>query len=157
LALEVSRFTSYFEPTVDCIVGEVIETFVPMSPLLPILLVEDDEDVLEAICDLLEEAGYAVVKAKSGSEAMTALQRGPLPAAMIVDFMMIGMNGADFLRLCAADPRLADIPALVVSAGRPAELAAEGIDSYVPKPFRPEQLLDALTRLLSLPAQSRVG
>jgi two-component system response regulator FlrC len=128
-----------------------------MSPRFPILLVEDDDDILEAICDLLEETGYAVIRARSGSEAMTALQRGPLPAAMIVDFMMIGMNGADFLRLCAADPRFADIPALVISAGRPAELAAEGIDSYVSKPFQPEQLLNALTRLLSRPAQSRAG
>ena len=103
------------------------------------------------------EIGGRLVLSPQTVEAMTALHRGPLPAAMIVDFMMVGMNGADFLRLCAADPGLADIPALVISAGRPAELAAEGIVSYVPKPFRPEQLLDALTRLLSLPAQSRAG
>lgn len=118
-----------------------------------ILLLEDDDDVLESIRDVLLDAGYTVVEAKSGSEAMVALQQGPLPAAMIVDFMMAGMNGADFLKLCAADPRYAGIPSLVMSAGRAAELAAEGIDSYVSKPFRPEQLLSALERLLSTRAR----
>ena len=114
-----------------------------------ILLVEDDDDVLEAVRDVLLDAGYTVIEAKSGSEAMTALQRGPLPAAMVVDFMMAGMNGADFLKVCAADPGLAAIPALVISAGRPAELAAEGIETYIPKPFRPDQLLTALDEILS--------
>jgi twitching motility two-component system response regulator PilH len=122
----------------------------------PILLIEDDDDVLEAIRELLMEAGYSVIEAKSGSEAMATLGREPKPAAMIVDFMMAGMNGADFLKLCAADPRLARIPSLVVSAGRPADLAKEGIEAYISKPFRPEQLLDALERLLFDP-QSMTG
>lgn len=121
------------------------------------MLVEDDDDVCEAIRDLLTEAGYAVIEAKSGSEAMAALQRGPLPAAMIVDFMMTGMNGADLLKLCAADSRLAGIPSLIISAGRPADLEAEGIKSFVPKPFRPEQLLAALERLLVPTARSSTG
>lgn len=115
-----------------------------------ILLVEDDDDVLEAIRDVLVEVGYEVIETRSGFEAMAALESGPTPAAMIVDFMMAGMNGADFLKSCAADATLARIPALVISAGRPADLAAEGIESYISKPFRPDQLLDALDRLLSV-------
>jgi CheY-like chemotaxis protein len=116
---------------------------------VPILLVEDDEDVLEAIREVLEDAGYAVTAARSGFEALASLTGGPPPAAMVVDFMMSGMNGADLLRACAADPALASIPALVISAGRPVDLADHGIRSYLSKPFRPDQLLDALDAALS--------
>ena len=120
----------------------------PMDRRVPVLLVEDDDDVLDAISELLRDDGYSVVTARSGFEALTLLNQRPAPAAMVVDFMMAGMNGADFLKTCAADPRLASIPAVVISAGRPADLAAEGIHNFVPKPFRPERLLTALADML---------
>jgi CheY-like chemotaxis protein len=116
---------------------------------LPILLVEDDEDVLDAIREVLEDAGYVVATARSGFEALASLTGHPVPAAMVVDFMMSGMNGADLLRACAADPRLEAMPTLVMSAARPADLAGHGIHSYLPKPFSPEQLLEALNALCS--------
>jgi two-component system chemotaxis response regulator CheY len=114
-----------------------------------ILLVEDDPDVLEAIRDVLVEARYAVMEATSGSEAMAVLQNGYVPAAMVVDFMMAGMNGAEFLDWCSGNSTLARIPAVVISAARPADLAAEGISSYLPKPFQAEELLDAVERVLA--------
>jgi CheY-like chemotaxis protein len=122
-----------------------------------ILVVEDDVDIVEAIRDVLVTARYAVVDARSGSEAMAVLQRGPLPAAMIVDFMMPGMNGAQLLQLCGADPRLAAIPALVISAARPVDLAADGILCFLAKPFQPEELLDALDRILANDVQAMPG
>src|SRR5213080_1695819 len=107
-----------------------------MADRLRILVVEDDDDVLDAIQEVLEDSGYHVTAARSGSEALGLLQRGALPAAMVVDFMMARMNGADLLRECAATPRLARIPAVMISAGRASDLAAEGIHSYLSKPFR---------------------
>ena len=120
-----------------------------MTTRLPILLVEDDDDVLDAIRDVLEDAGYQVTPAQSGAEALELLRSGLRPAAMIVDFMMVGMNGKEFLDACAADRNLAGIPALIMSAGRPADLAAEGVHAFVPKPFHPDRFLDALAELVS--------
>jgi CheY-like chemotaxis protein len=120
-----------------------------MTTRLPILLVEDDDDVLDAIRDVLEDAGYEVTPARSGAQALEILRSGSRPAAMVVDFMMVGMNGRELLDACAADGNLAGIPALIMSAGRQAELAAEGVHSYVPKPFHPDRFLDALAALVS--------
>jgi CheY-like chemotaxis protein len=119
------------------------------QPACPILLVEDDDDIVGAVSDLLTDEGYAVVHAGSGRAALDRLNAGLRPAAMLVDFGMPEMNGAEFMKICSADPALADIPALVMSAFRPADLAAAGLDGYLQKPFRPDDLVRQLAHMVN--------
>ena len=120
-----------------------------------ILVVEDDHDVLESIRELLEDSGYQVTAARNGVEALAVLAQMAPPAAMLVDSLMAEMSGAEFLKACAADPKLAGIPAIVISTdatpNRIERLMALGARGYVTKPFRPESLRAELERTLGAP------
>jgi CheY-like chemotaxis protein len=113
-----------------------------------ILVVEDDGDVLESIRELLEDSGYQVIPARNGVEALAALAQMAPPAAMLVDSLMAGMSGPEFLEACAADPKLAGIPAIVISGYAHAALDVPNVHAFVRKPFGPDQLLGPLARLL---------
>ena len=86
------------------------------------LVVEDDGDAREALKELLEHAGYGVLGAPNGAVALSLLRaasEGETPACDIVvlDLMMPIMNGWDFRSKQRADPGLAQIPVLLMSAG----------------------------------------
>jgi CheY-like chemotaxis protein len=113
-----------------------------------ILVVEDDGDVLESIRELLEDSGYQVTAARNGVEALALLGEIAPPAAMLVDSFMGEMSGAEFLEACAADPKLAGIPAIVISGDSHAALDVPNVHGVVPKPFGPDELLGPLARLV---------
>ena len=122
-----------------------------MSPV-SILLVEDDNDIAEAVQDVLLEQSYTVTRADSGTAALAQLASGYRPQAMIVDFGMAEMNGLEFLEACRQQPGLAAIPAIVISAFRPGDLAREGVHDYLQKPFNPDELVRQLARILTGPS-----
>jgi CheY-like chemotaxis protein len=114
-----------------------------------VMLVEDDEEAREALGDLLEDAGYAVVLAENGSAAWKLLEQpGQSCDVILLDLMMPIMNGWDFRRRQRADPRFASIPVLVMSAGaHMASVADElGTAGYLPKPIEIGVLLEMLQR-----------
>jgi CheY-like chemotaxis protein len=113
-----------------------------------ILIVEDDDDVLESLRELLEEAGYQVTAARNGVEALEELRQMAPPAAMLVDSLMPEMSGIEFLRTCAADPKLATIPALVISGYTHGAPQIANVHAFVAKPFNVEHLLASIARLL---------
>lgn len=108
-----------------------------------VLVIEDDPDIAEAMLDVLMEDGYQVAHASNGREALDLLQSEREPALILLDLMMPDMDGAQFRIAQLRDPRLAQIPVVVLSADRRlAEKArALGIDKFVAKPLGPEQLL----------------
>ena len=111
---------------------------------LMVLLVEDDADVAEAVLDVLMEDGYQVAHASNGREALDLLLHAqPEPSVILLDLMMPEMDGMQFRDAQLRDPRLAQIPVVVLSADRTlAEKArALGIENFVAKPLEPEQLL----------------
>jgi CheY-like chemotaxis protein len=63
--------------------------------------------------------------------------------------MMAEMSGPELLRVCAADPNLARIPAVVISGADHGALELPHVHSFVPKPFNGEQLLEAVGRAAS--------
>ena len=85
-------------------------------PKKRILVVEDDADVREAIVSGLEHAGFEVVAAADGKMALDLLRHGIVPRAIILDLMMPVMDGWEFRRHQLADPTLAAIPVIVLSA-----------------------------------------
>jgi CheY-like chemotaxis protein len=86
-----------------------------MSGVKPILVVEDDPDVLELYVALLQVKGYEVVTSRNGVEALEVLRR-VTPALVLLDLMMPVMNGWEFLRVIGQDPAIAHLPIVVLSA-----------------------------------------
>jgi twitching motility two-component system response regulator PilH len=82
-----------------------------------ILVIDDDEAVLETIGEILESRGYLAAFARDGDEAFRILQKGPdLPCLIILDMMMPGVNGWQFLERQRADSKFANVPVIICSA-----------------------------------------
>jgi CheY-like chemotaxis protein len=114
-----------------------------------VMIVEDDADIREALTALLVETGYSVACAGDGEDALRQLKAGARPAVVLLDLMMPVMTGAEFRQAQLADPELAGIPIVVLTAaGRFRERAAAlGAAAAFPKPFEVHDLLATLARL----------
>ena len=82
----------------------------------PVLVVDDNPDVRECLCELLQIKGYKAVGAKDGKAALECLDAGVRPGLIILDLTMPRMNGWEFSAYVAHNPALAAIPLLVVTA-----------------------------------------
>jgi len=122
------------------------------NPHRRILVVDDDANIRELICSLLEEHGHAVVAAENGLDASELFESNPSGFQLaVVDMMMPGMKGDDLIRRLRRT--IPGFPVVVVSgyADRemPADIAQTGPTLVVPKPFRLEQLSGTVARLIS--------
>lgn len=106
-------------------------------------MVDDDDDIRDAICDLLSQNGYQVAAARDGSEAFDALaQMQHLPDVVLLDLMMPVMNGWEVLEVLKSDNKLAEIPVIIVTAHANAHVPEA--DALIHKPFSAERLLATL-------------
>lgn len=127
---------------------------------LSILAVDDDELCLRLVERTLAAQGFEVEAVRSGVEALAALERRR-PDVVILDITMPGMNGFEVLDRIKANPRLASIPVIMLTArADDADLIASyqsGADYYITKPLVASQLLNGVGLLLGreLPAAPR--
>src|SRR6266508_455238 len=117
-----------------------------------VLIVEDDRDMLDALAALLDESGYAVLRALNGVEARLRLETEAATCDLILlDWMMRVMNGWDFRRKQLQMPAIAGIPVLLMSAG--AHLATAtgdlGAAGYLAKPVETTDLLEVVRQHVS--------
>jgi two-component system chemotaxis response regulator CheY len=121
----------------------------PMPSSHLVLVVEDDADFREALVSALEHAGYEVIAAVNGAAALQLLQWQIVPSVVILDLMMPVMDGRTFREHQLADPALASIPVIVLSAeAKAAELGTSpGVHAVLRKPVDLEALLHALDAL----------
>jgi two-component system, cell cycle sensor histidine kinase and response regulator CckA len=128
------------------------------SPGRTILLVDDDRAVRFIASRILEEAGYGVVQAGDGIEALTYFLEDPYRFdALVTDVVMPRFPGTLLAtRVHEARPSL---PILLMSGFSPAEMLDRGVQAphtdLVPKPFDPDQLLAAVRRMLGDETRSR--
>jgi two-component system, chemotaxis family, chemotaxis protein CheY len=122
----------------------------------PVLLVDDDPDLREALQLVLEMNGYAVQVARDGADALARLSEAPLPSVVLLDVMMPGMNGVEFRERQRADPRLRDLPVVLLTGAGPRAVDPALIDGAVVlrKPFDFDQLFSLLDRLCAPPAEA---
>ncbi|MBS1962813.1 MAG: response regulator [Bdellovibrionales bacterium] len=110
-----------------------------------VVVVEDDPDIREAICEMLEFEGYSVVAFENGKEALERLHESQNPGLILLDLMMPVMNGVQFLRARRNDETLADIPCFVVSAvGKQKEIIREGAQGFLRKPVDAGDILEVV-------------
>jgi CheY-like chemotaxis protein len=81
-----------------------------------IMIVEDDAAIREAVKDSFDLLGYSVLSASNGREALQALSSADQPCLILLDIMMPVMDGWEFRRQQLADPKLAQIPVVVMTA-----------------------------------------
>jgi DNA-binding response OmpR family regulator len=117
-----------------------------------ILIAEDEPDIRELVAFTLRFAGYEVVTANNGEEAVQAAVR-EMPDMALMDVRMPRMTGYDACRAMKANPELKDIPVVFLSAkGQESEIATgleAGAEEYLLKPFAPDQLTERVRAVLS--------
>jgi DNA-binding response OmpR family regulator len=114
-----------------------------------ILVIEDDPDVSEGLVELLEDAGYRAIAAHDGEEGLKKMRAQPGVALILLDLTMPKMSAAEFRQRQRADAAVAQVPVLLMSAGRDlaAHAAALGAIDSLAKPFRPSLLVEKLDAL----------
>ena len=112
-------------------------------------MVEDDHDLRELTTAILREAGYFVESAVDGVDALERLRSTGAISLIVLDLNMPRMNGFEFRERQLADPTLAAIPVIAVTAyGQLAEqLARLGPVPCLKKPFGHDELLAMIDRL----------
>jgi len=121
-----------------------------------ILIVEDDDDIREALTQILELEGYVVREAANGREALDISAREPSPSLILLDLMMPVMDGWQFRTEQLKDPNLSKVPVVVISADASVheKVATFGAASVLPKPISLDRLLRAVESLYPPPRQS---
>ncbi len=117
-----------------------------------ILIAEDEPDIRELVAFTLRFAGYEVVTASNGEEAVQIAVK-ELPDMALMDVRMPRMTGYDACRAMKANPELKDIPVVFLSAkGQEGEIATgleAGAEEYLLKPFAPDQLTERVRAILT--------
>jgi CheY-like chemotaxis protein len=123
----------------------------PSPARATVLLAEDDRSARRYFEVILQRAGYSVIAAADGVEAMKAALSSPVDA-VVTDAIMPHLGGHELCRFLRRHPKLARLPVVLLSGvdkSPDAHDAAERADAYLSKPVRPEELADCLSRLLA--------
>jgi len=111
----------------------------------PILIVDDDIDVLAVERDVLAEAGFAVREAHNGAEALVAMETDP-PGMIVLDVQMPGIDGPTFSR--ELRKRLRHVPLVILTAAADPKHEADrcNAEAFLAKPFKADDLLELVRR-----------
>ena len=121
------------------------------APAATILLVEDDRAIRRYLQVILQRAGYEVIVASDGLEAMKAALDGSVHA-VITDAIMPHLGGHELCRFLRRHPKLKHLPVLLLSGVERPEPHAEETepaDAYLSKPVGAQELTNCLARLLN--------
>jgi CheY-like chemotaxis protein len=127
------------------VVSDASRTVATSSHKGLIFIADDEATFRGSIQDALEDRGYLVLSARSGSEALARMHGFTGAALAIVDLNMPGMNGWELIETMRADENLAQVRILVVSshAGEP----IQGADRLLQKPLKLKDLLRTVEEL----------
>ena len=117
-----------------------------------VMVLEDESSIRSFIVINLRRAGYEVVEAETGEEALDKLHENPDTLVALLDVMLPGIDGLELLRRMRADSRLADIP-IVMATAKGAEYDRIrgldlGADYYLVKPFGVMELVSCVKAVL---------
>jgi two-component system chemotaxis response regulator CheY len=113
----------------------------------PVMIVEDDHDLRNAMAELLRADGYELVLAKNGLEALEAL-REHTPSLLLIDLLMPIMNGVELIGRLRSDPAWRDLPVVVMTAANDRIVGVDVESLKVPVLRKPVDL-ETLARVLA--------
>jgi CheY-like chemotaxis protein len=117
-----------------------------------VLIIDDEIHIRRLIAQMLELAGYQVLEAAGGSEALRLMEQTK-PDVITCDIFMPGMNGFEVLEAIKSEPATAEIPVIMLTAiGQEKDTArakALGADDYITKPFGTTNLVETIERQLA--------
>lgn len=117
-----------------------------------VLIVDDLQSELDLIDRYLTKAGYAVIKAHNGQEALEKTTENKFDA-IVTDWMMPNMGGLDICRQLKKNPETANIPVVVCTVkNREVDRVwakKQGVKAYLAKPFSEQELINALKEAMS--------
>ncbi len=115
-----------------------------------ILAVDDEKHIVRLVQVNLERAGYEVVTANDGREALQKV-KDEQPDLVVLDVMMPYMDGFEVLQSLRRNPETADIPVIMLTAkAQDADVFKgwqSGVDCYLTKPFNPMELITFVKRI----------
>jgi DNA-binding response OmpR family regulator len=117
-----------------------------------ILIADDDEDIRELLRYRLEHAGYEVIAASDGEQALAlAVERKPDIA--VLDVMMPGLDGFELVRQVRAHEEIGGMAVILLTASVEDASVSKGFeagaDDYIRKPFAPQELLSRVSAVLA--------
>src|SRR5262249_8294226 len=126
----------------------------------PILIIEDDPDIAEAIRYTLEARRFETRVAVTGWEGLSAsFDKDRPPRLILLDLLLPGMSGLEVCRRIRREPSTATIPIIMVTAKASetdfANARDAGVDDYITKPFSIRDLMERIGVLLSIAERRR--
>jgi two-component system response regulator VicR len=121
-----------------------------------VVCIEDEPEMIDLVRLILGRKGYDVIGANGGIEGLDAVRR-ERPDIILLDLMMPDMDGWEVYQQIKADPELKHIPVVVVTAkaqsiDKVLGLHIAKVDDYITKPFGPQELLESIEKILSVPS-----
>jgi two-component system, response regulator FlrC len=122
-----------------------------------VLVVDDDEDIRDAVRDTLTDEGYAVVTACDGLEALRWVREHAPPALVLLDWNMTPMNGPAFMEEYVKEPLSANVPVVLLTADAGVEDKAQtdGYAGFLRKPVTLKMLIATVHRHAGSPTPIR--
>lgn len=121
-----------------------------------ILIVEDDPDIMRILSQTLSSAGFHVVPAYGGQDAINKV-RAQMPDLVLTDLAMPKVSGVEVIEKIKQDPETRQIPVVAVTAyvwdGLAQAAGQKGCNGYISKPFTAKQLLQEVYKFLRPPTE----
>jgi CheY-like chemotaxis protein len=111
-----------------------------------ILVIEDDAGIRETLSDFLRSEGFRVDLARDGAEGLERIAASQ-PDVILVDLLMPGMNGRQFLARLREDAATRSLPVVLMTGSRLAGESGVAADAVLQKPFELDELLSTVRRL----------
>ena len=122
-----------------------------------VVYIEDDQEMIDLVVLILTRRGYQVKGAQGGRNGLDLIFQDP-PDLILLDLMMPGMDGWEVYQQLKSNETTRNIPVIIVTAkaqaiDRVLGLHIAKVDDYIAKPFRPQELIDAIDHVFNQASQ----
>jgi two-component system, OmpR family, response regulator VicR len=122
-----------------------------------VVYIEDDQEMIDLVMLILGRRGFQVKGAHGGRIGLELIFKDP-PNLILLDLMMPGMDGWEVYQQLKANEQTRNIPVIIITAkaqaiDRVLGLHIAKVDDYIAKPFRPQELVDSIDRVLTNASQ----